>query len=165
MVDDEPDIRLFLRTALEEAGFGVVTARDGDEALERVREGAPDFISLDLVMPGKSGIRFFHELRRNKAWSRIPVMVATGHAKERADELTEITSAHTITGPALYLEKPVKAPEFVKAVAKGLKVELWWHVEQRAQDEQRREAQDLLSRADPDALAEALALLRSRKPG
>ena len=62
VVDDEPDIVMFLSTALEEAGFNVVTAADGNEALERVKEATPDFISLDLVMPGKSGIRFFHEL-------------------------------------------------------------------------------------------------------
>ena len=56
VVDDEPDIRLFLRTVLEDAGFTVVTASDGDEALREVKKQKPDLISLDLIMPKKSGI-------------------------------------------------------------------------------------------------------------
>ena len=141
----------------------MVTAADGNEALERVKEATPDFISLDLVMPGKSGIRFFHELRRNKAWSKIPVMVVTGHARERASELTEITDARTVTGPALYLEKPIKAADFVRAVGQGLGVEIVEEEEDPATEALRREARALLDGADPKALAEALALLRKPK--
>lgn len=163
VVDDEPDIVTFLSTALEESGFEVVTAADGVEALERIKEKVPDFISLDLVMPGKSGIRLFHELRRNKAWAKIPVMVVTGHAREHADELTEITSARTITGPSLYLEKPIKAPRFVQAVAQALGVELPDEVEDGATDNLRAEARSLLDEADPAALAAALALLKKQK--
>ena len=55
VVDDEEDIREYLSTVLEDAGFNVVTAADGQEALERVETTIPDFISLDLVMPKKIG--------------------------------------------------------------------------------------------------------------
>ena len=55
VVDDEADIRNFLKIALVEAGFKVVTANDGFEALEAVKAQKPDLISLDLVMPKKSG--------------------------------------------------------------------------------------------------------------
>ena len=55
IVDDEPNVRDYLAQILRDAGFGVVTAGDGDEALEIIRENPPDFISLDLVMPRKSG--------------------------------------------------------------------------------------------------------------
>ena len=51
VVDDEQDIRDFLKAALEDAGFQVQTASDGLEALEVVRNNPPDLISLDLVMP------------------------------------------------------------------------------------------------------------------
>jgi len=66
VVDDEPDTVTFLQTTLQYAGFQVMTASNGEEALERVKEKKPDFISLDLVMPKKSGIRFLYELRKNK---------------------------------------------------------------------------------------------------
>ena len=55
IVDDENDIRRFLTMALEDAGFQVDTASDGFEALEKVKESIPDLISLDLVMPKRSG--------------------------------------------------------------------------------------------------------------
>ena len=51
VVDDEPDVRAYLRSALEDAGFTVETAADGQEALETGEAPSPDLISLDLVMP------------------------------------------------------------------------------------------------------------------
>ena len=58
VVDDEADVRNFLKAALIEAGFEVITAEDGNLALEEVKKQLPDLISLDLVMPKKSGQSF-----------------------------------------------------------------------------------------------------------
>ena len=71
VVDDEPDVRRYLQTILEDAGFNVVTASDGEEALQIIRRKKPDFISLDLVMPRKSGHRLLFELRKDREWARI----------------------------------------------------------------------------------------------
>ncbi len=167
VVDDEPDIVTYLSTALEDAGFRVLTAPDGQAALEVVGCEKVDFISLDLVMPRKSGIRFFHELRRNREWARIPVMVVTGHARDEAgsQDLDEILSEKTMSGPGMYLEKPVKAPEFVRAVAGALGVDLPAAAAgagSAAAEEMRSEARKLVDAADPAALAAALELLRKR---
>ena len=78
VVDDEDDVREFLSTVLEDNGFEVVTAADGTEALTRVEETSPDLISLDLVMPNKSGMRFLHDLRRRQQWRRPPPHASTG---------------------------------------------------------------------------------------
>ena len=67
---------------LVDAGFKVVTAGDGEEALEKIRAEKPDFISLDLVMPRKSGHRLLKELRRDRELSRIPVLIVTAHARD-----------------------------------------------------------------------------------
>ena len=82
VVDDEPNVRQYLMTVLQDAGFNVVTAGDGEEALEMIKNRIPDFISLDLIMPKKSGHKLLHELRRNKQWSRIPVLIVTAHAQD-----------------------------------------------------------------------------------
>ena len=114
VVDDEPDIREFFRFALLNAGFKVATAEDGYEALEVIRRRKPDLISLDLVMPRKSVVVFYRDLIKNRDWSDIPVMIVTGHARDdlgRAD-LKELT----VSGPGIYLEKPVKAKDYVAAV-------------------------------------------------
>jgi CheY-like chemotaxis protein len=118
VVDDEPDIREFLATALNDGGFRVVTAGNGNEALEAVKRQKPDLISLDLVMPQKSGVRFYRDLIKNREWSEIPIIIVTGHARDgigQAD-LMELT----IEGPGVYLEKPVDARSYLKAVRQVL---------------------------------------------
>ena len=115
IVDDEPDVVAYFSGILERAGFNVITASNGREALEQVKEKKPDFISLDLVMPEKSGIKFLYELRKNREWSRIPIMIVTAHARDdlgRSD-FDEIFSGKTMTGPLTYLEKPVKPERFL----------------------------------------------------
>jgi CheY-like chemotaxis protein len=82
VVDDEPNVRDYLAQILRDAGFRVVTAGDGGEALEKIRAAPPDFISLDLVMPKKSGHRLLLELRRDRELARIPVLVVTAHAHD-----------------------------------------------------------------------------------
>jgi CheY-like chemotaxis protein len=70
VIDDEPDVRLFLKTVLEDAGFDVMLAANGKEALERVTEKKPDVISLDLVMPKMSGLKFYkyYSPRHGRIW-------------------------------------------------------------------------------------------------
>jgi CheY-like chemotaxis protein len=171
VVDDEPDVVIFLQTALEDAGFNVVTASNGEEALQRVKERQPDFISCDLVMPKKSGIKFLYELRKNKEWSRIPVVIVTAHARDElgSQDLREILDGKTISGPHTYLEKPVSAESFVNMVKRELSIP----TEQPAAkadetaklDPQalKKQVQSLLDSADPEALRKAAEILRSRK--
>jgi CheY-like chemotaxis protein len=59
VVDDEPDIQFYLKTILENAGFDVMVASNGKQALDRVKDRKPDVISLDLVMPKMSGLKFY----------------------------------------------------------------------------------------------------------
>jgi len=51
VVDDEPDVRNFLAACIEDAGFKVITAIDGVDALEKVAKDPPDLITMDMVMP------------------------------------------------------------------------------------------------------------------
>ncbi|NOZ86330.1 MAG: response regulator [Deltaproteobacteria bacterium] len=162
VVEDEPDVLFFLQAALEDAGFNVVTASDGDEAMERMKESVPDFISLDLVMPRKSGIRFLHELRRNKEWARVPVLIVTAHARDdlAREDLKEISPSLTLSGPQVYLEKPVKAGRYVALVkqALGMPVDDGRLDKENMKNELKKRIDD----ADPDALQKALALLKNK---
>jgi CheY-like chemotaxis protein len=105
VVDDEADVRAYLSMALEDAGFEVMTAADGLDALEMARKNLPDLISLDLIMPRHSGARCYHDLQKDKHLAKIPVLIVTGHARDqlgRAD-----FEEMTMSGPGIYLEKPV----------------------------------------------------------
>jgi CheY-like chemotaxis protein len=125
IVDDEPDIVAYFSGILERAGFNVVTASNGRDALEAVRAREPDFISLDLVMPEKSGIKFLYELRKRREWARIPIMIVTAHARDDLgkSDFQEIFSDKTMIGPLTYLEKPVRPERFLHNVMKILGLE------------------------------------------
>ena len=162
VVDDEEDVREYFAMALEDAGFDVLRAENGNEALERIKEKTPDFISLDLVMPEKSGIRLLYELRQHKDWKRIPFVVVTAHARDDAGrgDLEEILSSRTFSGPQMYLEKPVEAEQYVAFICEQLKLE--YQGEPMAQDASklRGELQELMKSVDPEKLAEAVRLLK-----
>ncbi len=160
VVDDEPDVRSYLAQILEDAGFEVLTAADGFEALEMIRTQPPDFISLDLVMPRKSGHKLLYELRKDRELSRIPVLIVTAHARDELGEgdLRDIVDNRVISGPGVYLEKPVKPADYVRCVQQALGMEVESEVEDKArlQEEVRR----TLSKAEPHALRRALEALR-----
>ena len=164
VVDDETDVRNFLKAALLEAGFKVVVAKDGFEALEQVQAGEPDLISLDLVMPGKSGAKFYRDLTRNKQWAKIPVLIVTGHAHDelgRAD-LKELT----MSGPGVYLEKPVSPENYIAAVKRILGMDTSLDTEKLAdQSALKDDLKDLIDKADPRKLEELKKLLADKKPG
>jgi len=79
VVDDEPQIRRALRTALTAHGFEVETAENGDDALVRIATWTPDAIVLDLVMPGKDG---FAVVRDTRTWSQVPIIVLSARGQE-----------------------------------------------------------------------------------
>lgn len=162
VVDDEADVRTFLAAALLDAGFHVVTASDGNEALALVRQSPPDLISLDLVMPKKSGVKFHRELVKNKQWSQIPVLIVTGHARDdlgRSD-LKELT----MQGPGIYLEKPVKPHSYIAAIKKLLCLNAT-EDEAEAADmvALQSELKNLVDDADPDTLRKMQQVIKELK--
>jgi CheY-like chemotaxis protein len=168
VVDDEPDVVVYLKTLLEDAGFHVVTASNGSEALTQVELHKPDFISLDLVMPQKSGIRFFYELRHNREWSKIPVVIVTAHAQDEKikKDIEGLLAERTIVGPRTYIEKPIKARDFVELVKKELGMDSGEEAETPISEanQLRQRVQELLDVSSPETLKKALALLSDECP-
>jgi DNA-binding response OmpR family regulator len=158
VVDDEADVRRYLSMALEDAGFEVLTATDGDEGLQIMDEHDVDLVSLDLIMPRKSGVKFYREMQTNKAWSKIPVLVVTGHARDdlgKAD-LRELT----MSGPGVYIEKPVKPENYVAAVKKLLGLETTADEDTAARQSQlQNELKDIIDAADAETLEQLKKLL------
>ncbi len=152
VVDDEPNVREYLSQILLDAGFNVVTASDGSEAMEIIQRNPPDFISLDLVMPRKSGHKLLYELRKDKDLSQIPVVIVTAHAQDEMGEgdLKDIMDNRVLSGPGVYLEKPVKPLTYVRAVQRAL------GIEETPLDEDRITLQEELQKALPDAEPHAL---------
>jgi CheY-like chemotaxis protein len=165
IVDDEVDITSYLGAVLSDAGMKVVVAHDGDEALDALGRTTPDLISLDLVMPGKSGIRVLRELRKNRAWSRIPVIIVTAHARDPKIQrnLHESLSASTMVGPSLYLEKPVTPQSYLASICDilGVDAEVGSAIFPDTSERLRAEARELLDQADAATLESVLGELRA----
>jgi len=76
IVEDEEDLREMMREAFEANGYAVVTAPEGQEALDRMAEiEGLCLVLLDLVMPGMNGWDFFEQVRRRPQLARVPVIV------------------------------------------------------------------------------------------
>ena len=81
VVDDEPDVREFLSSFLEDSGYNVQTAEDGTKALKLIEgDDVPDLILLDLMMPEETGTGLYRKLHDKKAYKEIPVIVISGAA-------------------------------------------------------------------------------------
>jgi CheY-like chemotaxis protein len=135
IVDDEADQRTFLATVLEENGYASVGAKDGVEGLELLRKEKPDAVLLDLMMPKKSGISMFQEMRSDPDLSNIPVVVVTGVSEvtgvdfrnfmfkqplKDEKKFIETTGLTKYTIPDGYVEKPVDPDELIKVIKEAL---------------------------------------------
>jgi CheY-like chemotaxis protein len=125
VVDDEPDFVAYLKTILEEDGFRVTVAFDGEEALSCVREMPPDLVTLDIDMPRKTGVLFYRRMKSEPRLRAIPVIVVTGlrRANEYAGPFVErFFEVGKLPLPEAYLDKPVGRDELLSVVREKLAV-------------------------------------------
>lgn len=125
VVDDEPDVRNFLATYIEDAGFIVDTAKDGEEALEKVQAESPDLITLDMVMPRVSGISFMRQLRAMDQFTHLPVIVITAHAHDAlgSEDIKGFNAFASGLKPRYTMEKPITPTKLVSAIREILGIE------------------------------------------
>jgi CheY-like chemotaxis protein len=116
-VDDEPDIVTYLTAVLRDAGFDPSGAKDGEEALQKIREARPDLITLDITMPEMTGVKTYRKLKENSDFKAIPVVIITGVAHEFKQFISTRTQ---VPPPEGYLEKPVKPEELLAEVGRLL---------------------------------------------
>jgi twitching motility two-component system response regulator PilH len=123
VVDDDPDVRLFSVTVLEENGYTPLEAENGEEGLKMIKAEKPDLVLLDILMPRQSGIRLYRELKTTKSLKDVNVIVLSGVAKKtflRSQKaLTEFGGAE-VPEPEIYLEKPVEPEELAEVLKKVL---------------------------------------------
>ena len=113
VVDDEADVRTFLTAILKKNGYETVTAPDGHQALEIARRERPDLVTLDLMMPNKTGTDFYRNLIKDRELGETPIIVVSG-----------IPGRHlAVKEPAAVFDKPIDPDAFIAAVQKALKEE------------------------------------------
>ena len=110
IADDEPDIVEILKYNLEREGYQVITAKNGDEALDKAKRSQPDLIVLDMMMPKKNGMEVCEILRAQPAFKDTIIMFLTAIS----DEATQIKGLGT--GADDYISKPVSTSVFISKV-------------------------------------------------
>lgn len=119
-IDDEPDVLTFYSEVLEDDNFIPITAENGLEGVIKAREEKPDLILLDIMMPKKSGLLTYKELKRDPDLQNIPVIIVTGISRE-VDFKSILDRASTgKIRPDGHLIKPLTADGFLEAIRKVL---------------------------------------------
>ncbi|MBI4283710.1 MAG: response regulator [Chloroflexi bacterium] len=112
VVDDEEHVRHLLQRILEEAGYGVVMAATGDEALDKLPQTNVSLVLLDIRMPGRDGFQTLNVIREQ---SDIPVIMLTG-----IEEAASVRNALTL-GADDYIKKPFGARELLARIEAKLR--------------------------------------------
>lgn len=126
IIDDEPDIRLYLMTALEDHGFKALTVAENEAMIPALIKNRPDFILLDIMMPKRSGISIYREIRRHPELNRIPVALMSGI--EMTSELDDSRNSGDLKDnrslpSALFIEKPIRILDLIKRIKQSLGIE------------------------------------------
>ena len=111
IVDDEEDMRVYLQTIFQKAGYDTQVAINGDDALVAVARQRPDLITLDILMPRRSGLNFFRSLRKADTTRDIPVVIVSGVSGN-----SEFFEPADLEGPVKFMEKPIKPDELLTTV-------------------------------------------------
>jgi two-component system, OmpR family, alkaline phosphatase synthesis response regulator PhoP len=110
IADDEADIVEILSFNLQNEGYEVITAKNGDEALDKAKQHKPDLIILDVMMPGKTGIEVCNILRSQPAFNPTLIIFLTA----MSDENSEVIGLET--GADDYITKPVSPKVLISKV-------------------------------------------------
>lgn len=133
IIDDVPENLALLHDALDDAGYLVLVATDGESALARARQSLPDVVLLDALMPGMDGFEVARRLKADFATRAIPLIFMTGLTE------TEHVVAAFAVGGADYVTKPIKPAEVLARIAA--------HVQNARQMKQARNALDAFGQA------------------
>ena len=116
LVDDEPNILIALEFLMQQQGYTVETAKDGQAALEIMEYYTPDVVLLDVMMPGMDGFEVAKKIREDAALhnTQIIFLTAKGTKEDRRKGYK--------SGGEIYLTKPFDNAELIEAVAYALKI-------------------------------------------
>jgi CheY-like chemotaxis protein len=119
IVDDDPDIVLFLTTLLTDHGYVTEDAPNGEAAFDKISADPPALILLDLMMPKKSGIALLSELQKDETLREIPIIMVTGVSAETGIDLESFlrgSGDDDMPPPAGYIEKPVEPEKLLTMI-------------------------------------------------
>ncbi|BAL99044.1 MULTISPECIES: response regulator transcription factor [Caldilinea] len=114
IVDDEANIVISLEFLMQQAGYEVAIARNGEEALEQIENFRPDLILLDVMLPGVNGFDILQRVRQHASLHELPVIMLTAKGRE-----VEVTKGLAL-GANAYITKPFSTRNLLEEVRRQL---------------------------------------------
>ncbi|MDD5342716.1 MAG: response regulator [Patescibacteria group bacterium] len=115
VVEDEAFLSQALSDKLRKSGYEVETAMDGEMGLEKIRSFKPEVVLLDLLMPKKNGYAVLDEIKKDKTWKNLPIIVLSNFG-----EKTEIKKAKDLGAKDYYVKANVKLADLVNKIKRYL---------------------------------------------
>jgi twitching motility two-component system response regulator PilH len=119
IVDDEPDMRIFVSNLLNSNGFSPITAKSKTEGLRKAIEENPAVIILDMMMPGESGIQMYRDLKQWEKLKHVPVIMLSTIDRETFFKFHIVRGSplnKVVLEPDTFLEKPLEAKDLINLV-------------------------------------------------
>jgi DNA-binding response OmpR family regulator len=112
--DDDKDICEIVKNILTNAGYEIIIARDGEEALGLAKTKKPDLVILDYLMPMLNGVEVLRELKKDSSTKDIPVIMLTAYSSEKEESLD--------AGAMDFITKPVDKTDLLLRIRSVLKI-------------------------------------------
>ena len=116
IIDDEPDIVMYLQTLLENHNYAVTSANDGQKGFELVRKELPDLVCLDIMMPRKTGVTLYQEIKTDPQLKHIPCIIISAYESAytfKGKAFRRLVQDRSIPEPLRFFEKPIDIPVFL----------------------------------------------------
>jgi len=120
IVDDDPVFVDATKTILESRNYDVITAFDGDEGLQKVKDEKPDLVLLDIIMPTEDGFHVCQQIKKDPKLADIPVIILTSFAKYKGETNIPVSAGLELEAEG-YIDKPVSPDELLRTVEEMLK--------------------------------------------
>ena len=116
IIDDEPDVVVYLNAVLESNGYESFSANDIQYAMQLVKEVHPDLICLDIMIPKETGISFYVKLRKTKEFKNIPVIIISGIIETEKYNFRSYVKDVSIQPPECFMDKPIDVEKYIQKI-------------------------------------------------
>jgi CheY-like chemotaxis protein len=120
IIDDEPDILTYLTAVLEDSGYKTCTTDGAENVVDAVKRCQPDLILLDIMMPEKSGLSVYCELRQTPGIGNLPVALISGVEKASGilnGAFSDRIDNSSVAPPDGFIEKPIQMEKLIDVIA------------------------------------------------
>lgn len=122
VIEDDLDFSEYVVAVLRDHGYATAVAMNGSEALAKVKEVRPSGITLDILLPGRTGISIYRSLRKDTETKDIPVVVLTGVGTEgKKLRVERFFAGRSVPPPDGVLQKPAEPEAIVRAVDEAIR--------------------------------------------